>query len=415
MMNSRLSISDFIDFRIFCDGIVRVLVIMVMGVVIMSCAGDRHDYHHGEAAVVTYTCPMHPNVITNEAGQCPVCGMDLVPSGNVSSGSSGDLMLTDSQIRLANISIQKVSMQPVGQTIFVNGRLAINAELSEVISSRISGRIDKLFVKEAGRVIRKGEPLYQLYSETLLTLQREFLLAKEQSDRLGRSGDRYEAFLEASRQKLLLYGLTEGQIDQLARNGNVKPEITFLAPVSGVISELNVTEGQYVGEGNPLVRIDNLSKLWVEAELYPSERTLVKIGDMVRVELNGTTPAEARVEFLNPEFRTNSQIVTMRASLPNEELTFAPGMHAQITFTHSAKNALAVPVDGVIRDGLGAHVYVQRGRNTFRPVEVSTGIENFDKVEIVKGLAEGDTVAVSGAYLLYSEFILKKGMHPIGH
>src|SRR5690606_26039195 len=219
MMNSRLSISDFIDFRIFCDGIVRVLVIMVMGVVIMSCAGDRHDYHHGEAAVVTYTCPMHPNVITNEAGQCPVCGMDLVQSGNVSSDSSGDLMLTDSQIRLANISIQKVSMQPVGQTIFVNGRLAINAELSEVISSRVSGRIDKLFVKEAGRVIRKGEPLYQLYSETLLTLQREFLLAKEQFDKLGRSGDRYEAFLEASRQKLLLYGLTEGQIDQLARNG----------------------------------------------------------------------------------------------------------------------------------------------------------------------------------------------------
>lgn len=415
MMNSRLSISDFIDFRIFCDGIVRVLVIMVMGVVIMSCAGDRHDYHHGEAAVVTYTCPMHPNVITNEAGQCPVCGMDLVQSGNVSSDSSGDLMLTDSQIRLANISIQKVSMQPVGQTIFVNGRLAINVELSEVISSRVSGRIDKLFVKEAGRVIRKGEPLYQLYSETLLTLQREFLLAKEQFDQLGRSGDRYEAFLEASRRKLLLYGLTEGQIDQLARNGNVTPEITFLAPVSGVISELNVTEGQYVGEGNPLVRIDNLSSLWVEAELYPSERAFVKVGDMIRVDINGTIPAEARVEFLSPEFRTNSQIVTMRASLPNEELTFAPGMHAQITFTHSAKNALAVPVDGVIRDGLGAHVYVQRGRNTFRPVEVSTGIENFDKVEIVKGLAEGDTVAVSGAYLLYSEFILKKGMHPIGH
>jgi membrane fusion protein, copper/silver efflux system len=404
----------------------NILVISALAAVLLSCSQEKqqsehtaHDHAKEAAAAVQYTCPMHPNVIQNGPGKCPVCGMDLVKKTNAtSSAGTNDLMLTDSQIRLANITTQKATTQSIGQTVVVNGRLVEDQDLSEVVSSRAAGRIEKLFVKETGRTIQKGQPLYELYSETLLTLQREFLLAKEQFDALGTTETRYKSFLEASKRKLLLYGLASSQIEDLAKNKNIRNSITFLSPASGVVTEISVSEGQYVSEGTSLMRIENISKLWLEAELYPNEATLAKVGDRVNIRVTGfeNQPVEAVVNFFSPEFRANTQIMAMRASVSNPALTFKPGMQAQVFFTHSSKKALSLPVDAVIRDGKGSHIYVQRGHNTFRPQMVKTGIEDFEKVEITEGLVEGDTVAVTGAYLLYSEIILKKGTDPMaGH
>jgi len=339
-------------------------------------------------------------------------------TSSASSSSSSDLMLSDSQVRLANITTQKIAIQSIGQTVVVNGKLTENEDLSQVVSSRVAGRIEKLFVKETGRTVKKGEPLYELYSENLLTLQREFLLAKEQYDALGATETRYKSFLDASRKKLLLYGLTDKQVDELAKTRNIQNRITFLSPASGIATEISGSEGQYVAEGGMLFRIENISSLWVEAELYPGETTFAKVGDKINVRVSGyeNETVEGTVTFLSPEFRANSQVVLMRASIANPDLSFKPGMQAQVLFSHSNKKALSLPVDAVIRDGNGTHVYVQRGHNTFRPQMVKTGIEDFEKVEITQGLTEGDTVAVTGAYLLYSEIILKKGGDPMaGH
>jgi membrane fusion protein, copper/silver efflux system len=400
----------------------RIIYISILSLLI-SCSPDKkaddvHDHSKEEASTSKYTCPMHPNVVQDAPGKCPVCGMDLVPVTKSTSAASDDLMLSDSQIKLANITTQKVSMEPIGQTVVVNGRLAENEDETEAISARAAGRIEKLYVKETGSSITKGAPLYQLYSENLLTLQREYLLAKDQFESLGSSEKRYKAFLDAATRKLLLFGLTEGQIAKLGQNKKIENSITFLSPTSGVVSEISVAEGQYVSEGSTLMKIENVSMLWLEAELYPSETSLVKVGDKISARISGyeNTPVEATITFLSPEYRSNSQIVVMRASAPNPALKYKPGMHAQVFFTHSAKKSLAVPVDAVIRDGRGTHVYVQRGHNTFRPQMVKTGLEDFDKVEITEGINEGDTVAVTGAYLLYSEIILKKGTDPMaGH
>lgn len=367
--------------------------------------GNAHD------STTKYTCPMHPNVIQDGPGKCPVCGMDLVSKQINTATTANDLMLTDSQIRLANITTQKVTTQSIGQTVVVNGRLTENEDLSQIVSSRAAGRIEKLFVKETGRTIRKGEPLYELFSETLLTLQREYLLAKEQYDALGTTETRYKSFLDAARRKLMLYGLTDKQVEDLAKNKDAKNRITFFAPASGIVAEISVAEGQYVSEGGMLMKIGNTSNLWLEAELYPNEATLAKVGDKINVRISGfgTQPVEATVTFFSPEFRANTQIMAMRASIANPSLALKPGMQAQVFFSHSTRKALALPSDAVIRDEKGAHVYLQRGRNTFRPQLVKTGIEDFERVEITEGIVEGDTVAVTGAYLLYSEVVLKKG------
>lgn len=328
------------------------------------------------------------------------------------------IMLTDTQMKLGNITSRPISRQHVGQTIPISARLVADEQNSEVISSRATGRIEKLFIKETGRGVRKGQPLYTLYSETLLTLQQEYLLAREQYEALGATQKRYKSFFEAAKRKLLLYGLTSGQIEQLHDRTSLQPRITFLAPDAGIVTEINVSEGQYVAEGASLYKLEDISALWVEAELYPDETELVKVGDKVSVRIDGanTSALEARVTFLSPEFRNNTQITVMRAEIDNPGNRFKPGQHAQVFLTHSGKEAIAIPTDAVIRDEHGSHVYVQAGRNTFRPQVVQTGVESFELVEITAGLHENDTVAVTGAYLLYSEMILKNGTDPMaGH
>jgi len=399
----------------------RTLFIITLSFVLFfSCSSDQSKNSHTEHQIEArekYTCSMHPQVLSDKAGACPICGMALVKV-NKSDTSSNDLMLNDSQIRLANITTERVGTQAIGQSVIVNGTLTIDEEQSEVISSRAEGRVEKLYIKETGQPVTKGQPLYTLYSEALLTLQQEYLLAKEQFETLGKSEKRYKSFLDASVKKLLLYGLSNDQINDLSNETSHQPRITFLSPISGIVTEINATEGGYVSEGGLLYKIEDITKLWVEAELYPNETGLVKVGDIVKINVTGSdaNAIEVKVIFLSPEYRANTQIVMMRASINNPESKLKPGQQVQVALTYSAKEAIAIPVDAVIRDGKGAHIYLLAGHNTFRPQMVKTGVESFDLVEITDGLKEGDTVAVSGAYLLYSEIILKKGTDPMaGH
>ena len=366
------------------------IYIVFLGVFLVACSGEQKSEDHSAHASSSQARPTNTN----------------------------SLMLTDSQVKLANITTQKVSMKPVGQTQLLNGVLAVDEENSQVISSRISGRIEKLFLKETGKPIKQGEHLYEIYSEELLTLQREFLLAKEQFESLGKQEPRYESFYKTAERKLLLYGMNASQVEQLKRSGMQQQRITFYSPASGIVTEINVGEGQYVSEGAQLYRIENTSRLWVEAELYPNEVRFVKTGDRVGVRVSGfeSEPLEAKVIFLSPEYRANTQIMVMRGVIANSDLKFKPGMQAQVLFTHSTRNALSVPVDAVIRDEKGTHVYVESGKNTFEPRMVRTGIEDFDQVEIMEGLKENEVIAATGAYLLYSEFVLKQGVDPMaGH
>jgi Cu(I)/Ag(I) efflux system membrane fusion protein len=309
-------------------------------------------------------------------------------------------------------------MHSVGETSIVHARLVADEEKTAIISSRAAGRIERLFIKETGRPVKQGEPLYELYSENLLTLQREYLLAKEQFETLGKQEPRYESFLKASERKLLLYGLTPRQIAQLNSSKSVASRITFLAPASGIVTEISVTEGQYIAEGSILYRIENIDKLWVEAELYPNETSFIKTGDKINLRISGfeTEPAVATVTFLSPEYKGNTQVTIVRAVMNNAQHQYTPGLQAQVMLNHSSKQSLAVPADAVIRSEKGSHVYIQNGRNTFQPRMVKTGLEDFNMVEITDGLHVGDTVAVTGAYLLYSEMILKNGTDPMaGH
>ena len=366
-----------------------------------------------QAVQEKYTCPMHPEIIRDKPGACPICFMDLVKVGAAT--DDGSLVLNESQIKLANISTTPVVKKEMELKTILNGKIMVNEEETEVISSRVQGRIERLFFKEVGQRVQQGEPLYEIYSEQLLTLQQEFLLAQRQVEELKEK--RYESFLTSSRKKLLLFGMSKNQIDALAEQKKANSRITFLATAAGIISKIDATEGQYVSEGGALYRIEKLDKVWAEAELYSNEISLVKIGDPVKVQVTGieNSSVQGKIIFLSPEFRQGNQIITLRVEINNPERKFTPGMQANVILARSGRNAIVLPIDAVVRDEAGSRVWVQQGDGSFKMRMITTGEETSDEIEITEGLEENENVVVTGGYLLYSELVLKRGLNQHQH
>jgi Cu(I)/Ag(I) efflux system membrane fusion protein len=390
------------------------LLALVPSVFVAACSNpEKSSEDAAKGKPQTYTCPMHPQVIKNEMGTCPICGMDLVPFEKNSNDKA--LKIDEKRQALANITAVMIGTGNLSGVKQLNGRLVVNPEQSSYISSRIAGRIEELYIRETGVKVSKGQPLYKLYSEQLATLQQEYLMAVAQEKQF--QGDKIEQQIVASaKQKLLLYGQSENQIQQIVKTQKKDPYVVFYAPEGGVVAELSVTQGQYVTEGNPILRLEGYGQLWVEADVYPNEAKNIKMGQKVKVVVAGweDQPQEMTISFITPALQSGTQLTQIRGSIPNPQHQWQPGLQANVFLPSESKsNVLTLPVDAVVRDGKGMHVWIKNGKDRFEPRLVKTGQENNNEVEISEGLKNGDQVVVTGAYLLYSEYILKKGKNPV--
>lgn len=367
---------------------------------------------------VFYTCSMDPQVMEKKPGKCPICKMDLTKVIIDKNDSQQGLKLSKEQEQSANIKTIIISEGDLGREKTVNGRVVINENKRFKISSRVSGRIEKLYIKSLGETLNPGVKLYDLYSEDLLVAQKEYLMALEKSNAFSESEMDYIQLADGAKNKLLLWGMSENQIKSLNNKKELSDVVTIYSSYKGVVTAINKREGDYVMDGDVVFETADLSTLWVEADLYASEVNEFDMNDPVSIKII-EFPGKiwnSRINFFAPQLQTQSKVNLIRADILNTDLSLRPGMQANIVLKENTKKALFLPLNAILQDSKGATVWIKAKDGSYQSRMVITGIESNDNIEIRSGIEIGEEVVINGAYLLNSEYIFKKGTNPMeGH
>jgi Cu(I)/Ag(I) efflux system membrane fusion protein len=360
---------------------------------------------------IYYTCSMDPQVKEHKPGKCPICKMELTPVKKTN-GALDEIELSEQQVQLGNIQADTIRNGTIGDKLVLTATLNFDQLKTSSVSARIMGRVEKLFYKNVGDQVQKGAPLYELYSEELNNAKQEYLLAIERKKVFAsETVMNFDQLLQSARNKLLLWGMSDKQIQELAKVGKTTPRTTFYSPVSGTITSLDIREGDYVMEGTAMLKLADLTSLWAEAQVYTSQMASIDRNSAATVQLPDFDGLEIKgtISFVNPEINPDTRINLIRVAIPNNGQRLQPGMSAYVVLKSAPHKTLTLPMDAVIRDGNGARVWVQTGKKTFKPMMVETGVETDDRIEIKTGLHSGDVVVISGAYLINSEYIFKRG------
>jgi membrane fusion protein, copper/silver efflux system len=337
--------------------------------------------------------------------------MDAMQVQNKDAENKDEIKLSEQQIQLGNIHTDTIRNRTIGDQLVLTATLNFDQARASSVSSRLMGRVEKLYFKNVGDYVKKGSPLYDLYSDELNNAKQEYLLVLDkQKAFVSETVIDFNQLLQSAKNKLL--------VQELAQHKKATPTTTFYSNQSGYITNMEVREGDYTIEGGTIVKLADLSRLWAEAQVYTSQLAVIDRNSMAIVQLPDFDRKEikGRIEFVNPEINPDTRINLIRVSIPNEGNYLKPGMPAYVLLKSPQRKTLTLPIDAVIRDGKGATVWVQTASNTYKSLMVQTGLESDDRIEIKSGLSVGDIVVISGAYLLNSEYIFKKGTNPMsGH
>jgi len=363
---------------------------------------------------VFYTCSMHPKIMEKHPGNCPVCGMELIPVQKGNTQKQGEIQLSQQQLLLGNIRIDTIGKGAFNNETALTATLTYNQQKLTSVSARVMGRVEKLYHKNIGEYIRKGDPLMELYSEELNIAKQQYLLALERRQLLDSSLINFEQVVLSAKTKLLLWGMSESQVSDLEKGNKAALTTTVYSNESGYITELMTQEGAYINEGGAIVQLADLSTLWAEAQIYSSQLSRFDYNDPVTVQLPETGKRlTGKAEFINPEINPDKRINLLRVTIPNPDNQLKPGMVAYVLLGGGKRDIISLPIDAVIRDSKGASVWVRTGNNIFKNKMVTTGIESASQIEIISGLVPGESVVTRGAYLINSEYIFKNGAAPM--
>jgi len=332
---------------------------------------------------------------------------EISQKGNDTQTLDNTINLSEAQIQLANIKVIQVEEGVFSFNRFFTGVLKVNEESAINISSRATGRISKLFLKNVGETVNKGDSLYQFYCEELVAVERQYFTL--QSNNWNYNG-KYEPSL-ALENRLLLLGMLPSQIEKLRKDGKILFAITIYSPVKGVVRSVNIAEGQYVKSGQSLFELADGTKLWVEAQVQPDVLDILKVGmqSIISVPDAGNRSIKSTISFINPSLEQGKNVTVIRSIIDNPNGKLYPGMLALMHIQSERSRCIVVPASAVIIDKNENIVWIKNENGSFSERKVVIGMESDDSVQILAGINKSEYVVSSGAYLLNSEYILRKG------
>jgi len=362
----------------------------------------KDDHNHSEeiASGQMWTCSMHPQIMQPEPGDCPICGMDLIPAETGADGLLADqFKMTENAMALANIQTTVVGSGAIeAGTLKLSGKIRENEESNAVQVTYFAGRIEKLYVNSTGERVGKGQRLATIYSPELVSAQQELLTAaslKESQPEL----------YSAVRNKLKLWKLSEKQINSIEQAGKVQEYFPVYATVSGTVTHKMVEEGDYVKLGQPLYKIANLNTVWAEFDAYENQIASLKEGQSIKIVTNAYPNQEfnAKISFIDPLLNSATRTIVVRAVLNNRKDKFKPGMFVEgkVEGTEMQMNeAINVPASAVMWTGERSVVYVKTNPNepVFEMRDVLLGNASGDTYTIIEGLQNGDEIVTNGTF-----------------
>lgn len=403
-----------------------ILVLVIPGL-ISSCKNKNSTAVQQGTKKELWTCSMHPEVIRDHPGTCPICGMDLIKKEENSIAINdiqlNDLLQPTDRFVVSTIPVTATKRSAELVEVNVLGVVAYDTRLVNTISARISGRIEKLYVKYRYQHIMKGQKILDIYSPQLLTAEEELLF-------LIKNDPANTALINAAKQKLLLLGMNESQLQQIIRSGKPSLTISVYSNYSGHIheagtmpgvdmqaqkmdvsrttEELPIKEGMYIEQGQTIFQVYNVTKSWALLNIFPEYQILVKTGDAVRV-IPETSPEKnfrAKIDLIEPFYRKENKTLTARVYFNNEKLQVPVGSQVKATIFVNGKEANWLPKDAVISLGMDKVVFIKTMRG-FKAHKVETGLNYKNEIQILSGLTATDSVAANAQFLTDSESFIK--------
>ncbi|MCM8786314.1 MAG: efflux RND transporter periplasmic adaptor subunit [Candidatus Omnitrophica bacterium] len=360
-----------------------------------------------ERKIKFWTCSMHPQIKLPKPGKCPICFMNLIPVYEELEvkGEISKITLTEIERKLAEIETSKVEYRDLIFEIRLLGKIEYDETKIANISAWFPGRVDKLYVNFVGGYVKKGEPLFQIYSPELRTTQEEYLIATRRYYKALETKDENEILSsqlvkESIKKKLELWGITSEQIQEIEKKNYVLDKIDFYSPISGVVIEREVFEGKYFQTGEILFKIVDLTTLWVKLDVYEKDLSYINIGQKVNF-VTESFPGEnfsGKIIFIDPFINEKTRTIKVRIEISNPEGKLKPGMFGHSILKINLGKKLSIPATAPLLTGKRAIVYVEIKPNVFEGREVVLGQRAGDFYPVVSGLKAGEKVVTRGNF-----------------
>jgi membrane fusion protein, copper/silver efflux system len=379
----------------------------------------------GERKILYWYDPMHPQYKADKPGKAPDCGMDLVPKyaeEQAVSMAPGSVMISSDKQQLIGVRTAEVKRETLVRDVQTSGQITADETKIAHVHVKINGFIEKVFVDYIGQLVKKGQPLFTLYSPDLVSTQEEYLIAKRGEKALSSSpftevAQGSQSLLRSTRERLKLWDISAEQIKKLDESGEVSRTLTFFSPISGFVTDRKAFPQTSVTPDTELYTVSDYSTVWVNADIFEYEVPFVKVGQDSAMQLSyypGKT-WKGHVSFIYPTVDPTTRTVKVRMEFANPDFQLKPQMFADVKLKINYGNQIVVPQEAVLDSGKEQTVFVAHESGYFEPRRITMGAQVDGKVAVLSGLKAGEIVVTSGNFLVDSESRLKSATGAMQH